>query len=137
MKTKIIAVFLACLYFSSCALIFKGTKEELNFGSDPQRAEVYVNGVRMGETPLTLKLVTKNTYTIEFRKEGYLPKTVQINNSVGAGWIVLDILAGLVPVVIDAATGAWYSLDQKNINAILEKQQEKPLNPTVLDQYLF
>lgn len=137
MKTKIIAVFLACIYLSSCALIFKGTKEELNFGSDPQRAEVYVNGVRMGETPLSLKLVTKNTYTIEFRKEGYRPETFQVNNSVGAGWIVLDILAGLVPIVIDAATGAWYHLDQKNINAILEKQQEKPLNPTLIDRYLY
>jgi len=136
-KTKIIAVFLACIYLSSCALIFKGTKEELNFGSDPQRAEVYVNGVRMGETPLSLKLVTKNTYTIEFRKEGYRPETFQVNNSVGAGWIVLDILAGLVPIVIDAATGAWYHLDQKNINAILEKQQEKPLNPTLIDRYLY
>lgn len=137
MKTKIIAVSLVCVYLSSCALIFKGTKEELNFGSDPQRAEVFVNGVRMGETPLTLKLVTKNTYSIEFRKEGYVPKTFQINNSVGAGWIVLDILAGLVPIVIDAATGAWYSLDQKNINAILDKQQEKPIDPAVLEQYLF
>jgi hypothetical protein len=136
-KTKIIAVFLACIYFSSCALIFKGTKEELNFGSDPQRAEVYVNGVRMGETPLSLKLVTKKTYTIEFRKEGYKPETFQVNNSVGAGWIVLDILGGLVPVIIDAATGAWYHLDQKNINAILEKQQEKPLDPQILDRYLY
>jgi hypothetical protein len=27
-----------------------------------------------------------------------------------------------VGVVIDAATGAWYSLDQDNINAVLDKK---------------
>ena len=26
-------------------------------------------------------------------------------------------------VSVDAATGAWYNLDQDNVNAILEKQQ--------------
>jgi len=28
-----------------------------------------------------------------------------------------------VPVIVDAATGAWYILDQDNINTVLEKQQ--------------
>ena len=135
MRSKILITVLACLYFTSCALIFKGTKEEVRFGSDPQRAEVYIDGVRMGETPFALKLVTKKTYKIEFRKEGYKSKSYQINNKVGAGWIVLDILGGLIPVVIDAATGAWYSFDQKNIDAVLEKQQEHPLDPRNLLYY--
>ncbi|MGC9093737.1 MAG: hypothetical protein ACP5JH_10890 [Bacteroidota bacterium] len=34
---------------------------------------------------------------------------------------MLDILGGLIPVIIDAATGAWYYLDQTSINAVLEK----------------
>ncbi len=45
-----------------------------------------------------------------------------ITNHVGAGWIILDVLAGRVPFVVDAATGAWYSLDQKNLDAVLDKQ---------------
>jgi hypothetical protein len=137
MKIKILAIALICIYSTSCALVFKGTKQEVVFGSDPQRAEVYVNGVRMGETPLTLKLVTRQTYAIEFRREGYKPKSVQVNNKVGAGWVVLDILTGLVPIVIDAATGAWYSLDQKNINMVLEKQQKKPIDPKDLEKFLY
>ncbi len=137
MKIKILATALMCIYLSSCALIFKGTKEEVSFRSDPQRAEVYVNRVPMGQTPLTLELVTKQTYTIVFRIEGYKPKTVQINNKVGAGWIVLDILAGLIPVVIDAATGAWYSLDQNIIDAVLEKQQKEPIDPKDLEKFLY
>jgi len=137
MKIKILFTALICIYLSNCALVFKGTKQEVSFRSDPQRAEVYVNGIRMGETPLTLRLVTKQTYVIEFKREGYKPKSVQINNKVGAGWVVLDILTGLVPVVIDAATGAWYSLDQKNIDAVLEKQQKKPIDPEDLEKFLY
>ena len=111
------------LLLSNCATIFKGTSEEVNFNSEPQKAEVFVNGQSMGVTPIALKLESKKTYTIEFRKDGYKSKTYNITNHVGAGWIILDVLAGLVGVIVDAATGAWYSLDQKNVNAVLEQQQ--------------
>lgn len=125
MKTKIVALMLVCIYLTSCATLFKGTSEEVRFSSEPQRAEVWVNGVKMGETPFSLKLECKKTYTIEFKKEGFKSKTHTITNHIGAGWIILDVLAGLVGVIVDAATGAWYSLDQKNVDAILEKQQPK------------
>lgn len=124
---KVISITLAVAFFlltSSCATLFKGTSNRVDFSSDPQGAKIYVNGNYMGDTPIRLKLESKRTYNIEFRKEGYQTKTVNITNHVGGGWIVLDILAGLLPVVIDAATGAWYELDQKNVNAILEKQQK-------------
>ena len=108
---------------SSCALMFKGTSEEVAFQSSPDRAQVYVEGKLMGETPLAIKLESKKSYTIVFKAEGYKDQSYHIKNKIGAGWIILDILGGLVPVIIDAATGAWYSLDQKNINAVLQKQQ--------------
>lgn len=115
-------LFSVLLLLSGCATIFKGTNEEVRFGSEPQKAEVWVNGAKMGETPLSLKLESKKTYHIEFRKEGFKTATINITNHVGAGWIILDVLAGLVPVIVDAATGAWYSLDQKNIDAVLDQQ---------------
>jgi hypothetical protein len=123
MKIKILACALICLYLSSCATLFKGTTEEIRLNSDPQRAQVFINGTFMGETPISFKLECKKTYIIEFRKEGYNPRTYNITNHVGAGWIILDVLTGLVGVIVDATTGAWYSLDQKNVDAVLEKQQ--------------
>jgi len=128
MKIKILALGLAILYFSSCATMFKGTSEEVNFNSDPQKAGIWIDGKKMGMTPFSLKLESKKNYTIEFKKDGYTTKTFNITNHIGAGWIILDVLGGLIPVIVDAATGAWYSFDQKNINMILEKQQPKALN---------
>ena len=55
--------------------------------------------------------------------EGYESITRVVNTKVGAGWIVLDVLGGLIPVVIDAATGNWNKLDQDAVNAVLEEQQ--------------
>ncbi len=40
----------------------------------------------------------------------------------GAGWIILDILGGLVPIIVDVATGGWYELDNTNVKVVLEKQ---------------
>ncbi len=125
MRWKAFVTLAVSLHFVGCATLFKGTTQEVHFNSDPQRARVIVNNVDMGETPLTLKLESKKTYTIEFRAEGYKPKTYTISNHVGAGWIILDVLAGLVPVIVDAATGAWYSLDQTSIDVVLEQQQPR------------
>jgi hypothetical protein len=77
----------------------------------------------MGTTPIRLKLESKRTYIIEFKKEGYETKVFTITNHVGVGWVILDVIGGLIPVVVDAITGAWYELDQDAVNAILEKQQ--------------
>lgn len=127
MKKIVTAMLLICISiaFSGCAAIFKGSNSSLNATSDPSGAKVYVNGEPYGKTPITLRLKSSKTYTIEFKKEGYETVTRNISNSVGAGWIVLDVLCGLVPVIIDAVTGAWYDLDQDHVNAILEKQQKE------------
>lgn len=122
---KIIAVVCVVSFLSmtGCATLFKGTTENVSMDASPVQADVYVNGQLMGKTPLQLKLATKKEYVVEFRAEGYQPRTYHINNRVGAGWIILDVLGGLIPVIIDAATGAWYKFDQDNINAQLIRQQ--------------
>ncbi len=117
-------ILVLSLMFSSCATIFKGSTDGVNFSSDPNGAKVYVNGDLMGTTPFALELKSNKTYTIQFKKDGFQTKSVVLNNSVGGGWIVLDVLGGLLPVVIDAATGNWYELDQDHVNAVLEQQQK-------------
>jgi hypothetical protein len=110
---------------SGCATIFKGSKEIVSFSSEPSGAKVYVDGQPLGSTPFQLELKSNKTYTIEFRLDGFLNRTVMLSNSVGAGWIILDVLFGLLPVVIDAATGNWYSLDQTHVRAALETHAQK------------
>ncbi|MCK4306166.1 MAG: PEGA domain-containing protein [Candidatus Eisenbacteria sp.] len=117
--TVALILALSIVFIAGCGVILKGTKEGVHFTSDPDGALVLVNGVERGTTPLKLSMASKETYTITFRKEGHKDKTMVIENHVQAGWIVLDVLFGLVPVVVDAATGGWYTLDEHNVNAVM------------------
>lgn len=118
-----ITAILSMLLLSGCATLIKGAKQNVDMNSSPVKAQVYIDGKLMGETPLQLKLSVKNDYVVEFRAEGYKTHVCHINNKIGAGWIVLDVITGLAPVVVDAVTGAWSKLDQKKIDAVLIAQQ--------------
>ncbi|MBC7544452.1 MAG: PEGA domain-containing protein [Candidatus Sericytochromatia bacterium] len=106
-----------------CAAIMKGANEEVSFSSSEDAAKVFINGQDFGSTPLRIKLESNKTYNIEFRKAGFESKMFHITNNIGPGYVVADILMGFIPVIIDAASGAWYQLDQTNINAELKRQQ--------------
>ncbi len=124
-KLIVLSSFILVLgLLTGCATLFAPKTHPLSVSSEPREAEVFVNGFKMGVTPVELNLKADKSYTIEFRKEGYQTITRVVNTKVGAGWVVLDVLAGLVPVVIDAATGAWYQLDQDAVNAVLELQNK-------------
>lgn len=123
-KTSILiaTIILLIPVFSGCATLFGPKKHPLDLNSNPQGAEVIINGVNRGTTPVKLKLKADQSYTIEFKKEGYEQVTRVVNTEVGAGWVVLDVLGGLVPVIVDAATGNWNKLDQEVVNATLSEQ---------------
>jgi len=108
----------AVALLAGCAALFATKNPPISMQTNPSGAEVWIDGTRMGVTPLTLELSTKKSYVITFKKEGQ-EATATISNSVGAGWIILDVLGGLVPVIIDAATGSWYGLNTHTVNVNL------------------
>lgn len=122
--TKIIAVLLVSIFLlSGCGLLFNGTKDKVNFTSEPSSSKVYVDGTFMGNTPVELVLKSNKTYIVEFKKDGYARQTYNLTNGIAAGYVILDVLGGLIPVIIDAATGAWYTLDYDHIHCNLEMQK--------------
>jgi hypothetical protein len=108
-----------------CATVFKGEYRTVKIGSEPDDAMVFVNGEFHGRTPVKLELRPNRPYTVEFRKDGYQTEVRRIKNEIGVGWIILDVVLGVVPVLVDGLTGAWYDFDQRNINALLERQQSR------------
>lgn len=116
---KALAGVMLLVFFSGCATLFKGSTQVLPVNSDPAGAEVFVDGVSVGRTPIQLRLVVNKPYTITVRSETGQERTVQVVNQLGTLWLVLDILVGLVPVIVDAATGAWYELQPGQVNVVL------------------
>ena len=117
-----VAAVLVCLLWtlSGCGTLFSNKNPEVAMGSDPQGAKVYVNGDLMGTTPVKIQLKNDKDYKIEFRKDGFQTKTYALGKHVGGGWVVLDIITGFLPVIIDLATGGWYELDTDNVKVVLE-----------------
>tara|TARA_Y100000816_G_C25756857_1_gene397747 strand:+ start:220 stop:588 length:369 start_codon:yes stop_codon:yes gene_type:complete len=122
MKKIIVLFIIAVFTLQSCATLFAPKKSTLTVTSDPKGADVIVNGYKMGETPVELYLDNNKDYSIEYRKEGYEKVVKFVGTKTGAGWVILDILAGLIPVIIDAATGDWKQLDTNQVNVMLEKE---------------
>jgi hypothetical protein len=121
-KVYVLLVFAFIAFvLAGCATLFNDKAPAVSFMSEPSTAQVFVNGVQMGETPCTFKLETDKEYTIEFRKDGYQTKTYFLTNEVGAVWIVLDILGGFIPIIVDAVTGDWYELSQEYVSVSLEQ----------------
>lgn len=119
-KLIVYLILILFVIYSGCATIFVGSKEEISLSSEPSGAKVLVNGGNEGKTPLTILLKRGKDYTIEFVKDGYESKTLRMTYSLGAGWLILDILAGLVGIIVDAATGNWNGFDITNYKANLE-----------------
>jgi len=120
-KLFISFVIASSLCYTGCATLFSGSSDEVSLSSDPKGANVYVNGDNRGKTPITLSLKKGKEYSIEFEKDGYEKKTWHLSYSLGAGWLILDVLAGLVGIIVDASTGAWNEFNDDSYKARLEK----------------
>ena len=123
MKLGIVLLAASTLALSSgCATILKGSRESLTVVSQPAGAKVQINGIDVGNTPLTTRVNGTNDQLVMVRKDGYETRTILVASSVGAGWIVVDFLCGVLPLLVDAVTGDWKSLDQNNVNVVLDKR---------------
>ncbi len=111
---------------TSCATVFKGDQSSIRVTSEPVCAPVYVNGVPSGYTPVTLTLPSRNSYVVELRMPDHQPAAAATYSTLGAGWLLLDILCGIFPVIFDAATGAWYHNEPETLHFALRKGESLP-----------
>ena len=122
---KYFLFFITAVFFlySGCATIFKGSKEEISFTSEPEGANIIINNAEEGVTPMKIKLHRGKEYVVEIWKSGFKKKTYRLSYTINAGWLILDIVAGLVGVIVDAATGNWNDFDVNHYKTVLEKLQ--------------
>lgn len=121
-STLVSIVFLA----SGCAAISHGTKQTIPVQSSPNAVSVGLGGMSY-TTPTTLELERKNEYVLSFSKEGYESAQIQITKHLSGGFLAADILlTGLLGVVIDGITGAWYNLKPETVTVSLSKVSSIP-----------
>lgn len=104
---------------TGCASIINGTSQSVTFNSTPSGADVFIDGINMGKTPVTLKL-KKNSYdTVMIKKKGYEAQTRPLETK-------YDAIA-LLNIFWDSSTtdmisGAAYEYEPNAYNFTLEKK---------------
>jgi len=116
MNKAILSVVLSAgLLTSGCATIVHGTSQAIPFSSDPEGAEVFVNGSARGVTPTTVTLPRSwSSYDVVYKKEGYQDTSENLHSSISGYYFLNIILGGIVGLVLDAVDGAWYDYDDPN-----------------------
>jgi hypothetical protein len=115
-----------CLYMSN------GSAEDVAFQSEPADAQVTVNGVQHGTTPIVVNLSRCEAYAVTIAKPGYTPVGVRLGPTISGPDTLLafldeamvlpglvdkwncsagtlrpnPIIVGLLPVPVPAAPGA-------------------------------
>lgn len=118
------AMILSLLITTSCAALFNGSRGKVQVNSSPAGAEIYVDGKYMGVTPKKIKLDNEVGHTLVL-KSGTQQATYTLESKLGAGWVVLDVLGGLIPVVVDAATGSWHSLKPNKVDQTFKPEEQQ------------
>ena len=125
MKRQISIIVTFCLFFVTlfgCGAIINGTRQTIQANSSPSGAMITISPTNEEyTTPASLSLERKNNYVLDFTKEGYTSAKFNIHKELSGGILVLDILFGLVGVIVDGATGAWYNLSPEAATVSLER----------------
>jgi hypothetical protein len=102
-----------------CATIVKGSKQQVTITSNPSQANIYINGRLYGKTPSLARLDRKDNQFIKIELEGYHPFETHLQRKFN-GWIFGNIIfGGIIGIIVDASTGAMYSLTPNQVTAQL------------------
>ncbi|MCY3699592.1 MAG: PEGA domain-containing protein [Gemmatimonadetes bacterium] len=116
---RLIPLFFVTLATTACGTLFNSKIKTVSMLSNPGEAEVWIDGTMRGTTPLTAELDNQTSHTVVFRKEGHSDVVCELTATTGTLWVVLDILGGLLPVIVDAATGDWKGISQNVCDVVL------------------
>lgn len=68
---KITAVVASLMLMSGCSTVIKGNNQAVTFQSEPSAAAIFIDGERIGNTPMTVRLPKNKKDTVMISKDGY------------------------------------------------------------------
>jgi hypothetical protein len=115
-KHTALLVILLVSTASGCASIIDGRTQTVTFNSEPQGAQIIINGMPMGVTPASigLKRSDYDNANLLFRREGFQDQTVTMRTKLN-GWFWGNVISGgLLGSATDAISGAMWEYSPNN-----------------------
>jgi hypothetical protein len=100
-----LSILVLAMVISGCATIIDGSSQPLTFNSSPNGARIYVNGMELGTTPLTMPVKRSKTTMILAKKNGYEDQQLVLQTKINS-WFWGNILLGLYSSTTDYASDA-------------------------------
>lgn len=104
---------------TACGTIIHGTRQDVGVSSSPTGAQVVVDNMPLGQTPVVAKLTRKDNHVIRITMPGYQTFETNVTRSV-SGWVWGNIVfGGLIGLVVDAISGGLYKLRPEQVTGTL------------------
>lgn len=116
---SIILYIVILLIFSSCATIFGGKRNTIRVQGIPDKSLVFLDGEHIGDTPLHIrvsKYKIQEGSTIEVKKAGYETLVYEVIRRPHVGYVLLNVAAGSIPLIVDVANGNIYRPNTRKIH---------------------
>lgn len=105
--------------FSSCATILDGRKNTIKIkAGSPVAAKVYLDGEYIGEAPFKIRIEKRKIQEgslIEIKSEGFETLKYEVIRFPHVAYVLLDIVTGVIPLIVDVADGNIYRPNTRNI----------------------
>lgn len=109
------------LSLNACATLFTGTKDTINFNSNPAGATVLIDGLEVGRTPVTVPVKrSMSGKTVILRMNGYADRSFELSQEFNV--ISVLNLASVLGWGIDAVTGSIMKYDRKDYQIDMERR---------------
>lgn len=104
---------------TSCATIMHGTRQSVGIASNPSNANIWVDGIYVGNSPLIVEMSRKDNHYVTIQLDGYLPYQATFSRQMSY-WVLGNfIFGGIIGLAIDAISGGIYMLTPDQIQAEL------------------
>jgi len=128
-NTKISIAAAGLIFFSSCATILRKDKiQTVNFAPQQENTMVFVNGEYKGMSPVAMEVDASKSYDVTYMKKSYVSESFTLKSGIIPKWVIADIacipVTAVVPLIVDASTGAWKGVKTKNIPASMKHWSE-------------
>ncbi|MBI5648067.1 MAG: hypothetical protein HY962_14140 [Ignavibacteriae bacterium] len=108
-----------------CATLLHGRYQDVDIVTIPDSAEVLINGIRAGYSPVKVPLRRDGDFTVEFRRTGWRDTSIVLEGSVST-LLLVNVLYGYIGapigVGIDFLTGAAYELPSESTRVALQRE---------------
>jgi len=122
---KYISIALIAFYLSGCATLSGAGKKDVTISSDPSGAEVYLNGEKIGVTPIEHTINPRKIPNLTIKLEGY--KTASYSfKTVHNTKVRRNVALGPLYFIgegIDGMTSSYMTVEEDDVHISLEKEE--------------